>query len=352
MNQQIHNLGGLSTNGQIKTNGNPLVLGTGLSFFTTAIQLYTLAIAIFCSIMVGKTTALALLGLTGSAVAQSPFKIDSTDNIVESAKTLASDLIALYHGDEPGRPVGLLDGPPRGKSDGYWWWQSGMYWTTFLEYRRVTGDQQYDELAVKGLVAQSGFEFTPEKAAFMPPNQTASMGNDDQCIWGLAALHAVEAGLPEHGNDTIPTWLGLAENVLKSQLLRWNIEIENEKTAKEPTCGGGLRWQIPPTNLGYNYKNSLANGCYFDLAARLGALTGNKAYTDAATTAFEWLQSIGLIDNDTWAVYDGGHVEQNCTDINKAQFSANAAILINGAAHMYNSVRPRLLPPPCRDRRS
>ena len=339
---------------KIKTNGTPgSLIGTGLSLFAATIQLYTLAITTVCSIMVGKTTAIALLGLTGTALAQSPFKVDSPDNIVKSAKTLASDLIALYHGDEPGRPVGLLDGPPGGKGDGYYWWQSGMYWTTFLEYRRVTGDQQYDELAVKGLVAQSGSDsFSLNDAAFMPPNQTATMGNDDQCMWGLAALHAAEAGLPEHGNDTIPTWLGLAENVLKSQLLRWNIEIENEKTAKEPTCGGGLRWQIVPFNLGYNYKNSWANGCYFDLAARLGALTGNKTYTGAATVAFEWLQSIGLIDNDTWAVYDGSHVEQNCTDINKSQFSANTAILINGAAHMYNSVRTRLLPSRCRDKRA
>jgi mannan endo-1,6-alpha-mannosidase len=35
-------------------------------------------------------------------------------------------------------------------------------------------------------------------------------------------------------------------------------------------------------------------------------------------------------------VYDGGHVEANCTDINKATFSYNAAIYTQGAAFMYN----------------
>lgn len=35
-------------------------------------------------------------------------------------------------------------------------------------------------------------------------------------------------------------------------------------------------------------------------------------------------------------VYDGAHVENNCTDINKATFSYNAAILLQGAAFMYN----------------
>lgn len=37
-------------------------------------------------------------------------------------------------------------------------------------------------------------------------------------------------------------------------------------------------------------------------------------------------------------IYDGAHVEQNCTDINKAQFSYNNAVYLIGAAHMYNHV--------------
>jgi mannan endo-1,6-alpha-mannosidase len=40
--------------------------------------------------------------------------------------------------------------------------------------------------------------------------------------------------------------------------------------------------------------------------------------------------------DDDWRVFDGGHVEYNCTDINKAQFSYNAALLVHGCAFMYN----------------
>lgn len=40
-------------------------------------------------------------------------------------------------------------------------------------------------------------------------------------------------------------------------------------------------------------------------------------------------------------VYDGGHVEHNCTDINKATFSYNAAVMLQGAAFMYNYVSRR-----------
>lgn len=47
------------------------------------------------------------------------------------------------------------------------------------------------------------------------------------------------------------------------------------------------------------------------------------------------MESVGLLSKDN-RVYDGAHVGTNCTDINKAQFSYNNAILLLGAAHMYN----------------
>lgn len=37
-------------------------------------------------------------------------------------------------------------------------------------------------------------------------------------------------------------------------------------------------------------------------------------------------------------IYDGAHVETNCTDINKAQFSYNSAVWLLGAAYMWNHV--------------
>ena len=47
---------------------------------------------------------------------------------------------------------------------------------------------------------------------------------------------------------------------------------------------------------------------------------------------------IGYLDKTTFAVYDGAHVEKNCTDVNKAQFSYLAAALAQGAASLYNQV--------------
>lgn len=42
-------------------------------------------------------------------------------------------------------------------------------------------------------------------------------------------------------------------------------------------------------------------------------------------------------------IYDGAHVEDNCTDINKAQFSYNNGVWALGAAFMYNFVSSTLI---------
>lgn len=82
----------------------------------------------------------------------------------------------------------------------------------------------------------------------------------------------------------------------------------------------------------------MANGCFFNLGARLARYTGNETYAKQAVETWDWLTAIGFIDSETWAVYDGAHVENNCTDINKIQFSYPAALLAQGAAYMYNYV--------------
>lgn len=65
--------------------------------------------------------------------------------------------------------------------------------------------------------------------------------------------------------------------------------------------------------------------------------TKNTTYSDWAEKTWDWVESVGFIDAD-YNIYDGGHVEHNCTDINKAQFSYNNGVYMLGAAHMYNFV--------------
>lgn len=56
------------------------------------------------------------------------------------------------------------------------------------------------------------------------------------------------------------------------------------------------------------------------------------------------IQSVGLMDAD-YNIYDGAHIEHNCTDINKVQFSYNMGVWLLGAANMYNFVSPPIFSP-------
>lgn len=42
--------------------------------------------------------------------------------------------------------------------------------------------------------------------------------------------------------------------------------------------------------------------------------------------------------DEYYNIYDGAHVQHNCTNIDRAQYSYNAAVLLQGAAFMYDHV--------------
>jgi mannan endo-1,6-alpha-mannosidase len=90
-------------------------------------------------------------------------------------------------------------------------------------------------------------------------------------------------------------------------------------------------------NNGYNYKNSISNGCFFNLGARLARYTGNHTYYDWAEKTWDWITTLGLIDNQYY-IYDGSDDNLNCSQINHVQFSYNAGVYLLGAANMYNYV--------------
>lgn len=193
-----------------------------------------------------------------------------------------------------------------------------------VDYWHYTADKTYNNLTEYCLVFQAG---APEDK-YMPANWTASLGNDDQGFWGMSAMLAAETNF-QNPDSSDPQWLALAQGVFNSQAARWSTDY----------CNGGLRWQIPLSNNGYNYKNSIANAIFFNLGARLARYTKNDTYAQWAEAAYDWTSGVGYID-DAWNIYDGGHVDENCTDINKAQYSYVPAIFIQGCGFMYNYVRP------------
>lgn len=191
-----------------------------------------------------------------------------------------------------------------------------------VDYWYYTGDTTYNDVVEQALIFQIGTDDN-----YMPINQTKDEGNDDQGFWGMSAMAAAETGFQDPPS-TKPGWVALAQAVFNSMASRWDTL----------SCGGGLRWQIFPFNTGYTYKNSIANGCFFNIGARLARYTGNQTYADWAEKIWDWEEAIGLIDS-SYNIYDGSSDTQNCTSIDHELWTYNAGVYLFGAAMMYNYVR-------------
>ncbi|KAG6356630.1 hypothetical protein INS49_014504 [Diaporthe citri] len=185
----------------------------------------------------------------------------------------------------------------------------------------TVADESYNPVVTQAMLHQAG-----DDRDYMPANQTRTEGNDDQGFWAMAAMSAAENRFPDPPPDQ-PQWLALAQAVFNEYTTRWD----------EQTCNGGLRWQIFTFNNGFNYKNSISNGCFFNLAARLARFTGNQTYADWAQRVFEWEQGVNLITPD-FRIYDGAGVDDgaNCTKPDVIQWTYNAGIYMHGSAIMYN----------------
>jgi mannan endo-1,6-alpha-mannosidase len=161
---------------------------------------------------------------------------------------------------------------------------------------------------------------------YMPPNQSKSLGNDDQAFWGLAVMGAAERKFPNPPSDQ-PQWLSLAQAIFNTQAARWD----------EEHCGGGLRWQIYSFNRGYQYKNTVSNGAFFLLASRLARYTGNTTYMDWAVKTWDWTRQVGLMTNE-YKFYDGYDVTDDCSKVDPIQWTYNAGLYLAGAAFLYDFV--------------
>ena len=199
-------------------------------------------------------------------------------------------------------------------------WEAGALLGALIDYWHYTGDTQYNDIVTQGLLFQVG-----PANDYMPPNQTLTEGNDDQGFWGLAVMSAAEYNYPNPPKNE-PQWLALAQAVFNTQAPRWDMNH----------CNGGLRWQIFEWNKGFNYKNSISMACFFALGARLALYTKNSSYADWAGVTWDWMIGTGFMDPETYYVYDGAHIETNCSDIVPYQWSYNAGAFLHGAAAMYN----------------
>jgi mannan endo-1,6-alpha-mannosidase len=186
-------------------------------------------------------------------------------------------------------------------------------WGGLIEYWHYTGDGTYNDAAARAILSQAG----PQNNFQMPQCD----GNDDQGWWALAAMSAAEYGLPSPPGA--PSWISIAQNVFTEFTTRWD----------NARCNGGMKWKIQPNADGYHYKSSIANGVFFQLAARLARFTGNADYLNWASRSFDWMQAVGLIDK-MWNVYDGTDDAKGagCIDVDHDQWSYNVGIFLYGSA--------------------
>ncbi|KAK7910905.1 hypothetical protein PG985_013386 [Apiospora marii] len=252
------------------------------------------------------------LGLLAGVTNAIQVNFNSDDSIKSAASTVAFGLLKYYTGNNTGDVPGNLPDP-------YFWWEAGAMFGTMVDYWFYTGDTTYNEVTSQALVHQAG-----DDRDFMPTNQTRSEGNDDQGFWAMAAMSAAENNYPDPPPDQ-PQWLGLAQGVFNEYVGRWD----------ESTCGGGLRWQIFTFNNGFNYKNSISNGCFFNIAARLARFTGNQTYADWADKIYDWMEKTDLISPEG-QVFDGASTDDGCKKIDKAEWTYNLGIFVHGSAVMYN----------------
>ncbi|KAK6436953.1 hydrolase 76 protein [Oleoguttula sp. CCFEE 5521] len=269
---------------------------------------------------------LASLLLFGSTLAIQ-VDVSSIQSITDASKLVAASVVNRYRNSST--IPGLFDQP-------YYFWEGGLAWDSLVYYWAQTGDATYNELVAEAMRFQLG-----DNLDYMPPNQTKSEGNDDQSYWALAAMTAAEYGFPLAPVDgQAISWLQIAENVFNEQASRWD----------NGTCGGGLRWQIFSFNNGYNYKNSLSNGNFFQLAARLAHFTGNQTYSDWAALTLKWSVDVGLAfspdeNNSTLryvTVYDGTDISTGCTQFNRIQWMAALGTYLAGSAFGFNTSSTRL----------
>ncbi|KAK5706365.1 hydrolase 76 protein [Elasticomyces elasticus] len=254
---------------------------------------------------------LATIALTAHHAWALEIDLSNVTSINAAAKTAVEHVLAIYGVDNQSVSIpGIFPDP-------YYWWEGGLAWDSMVRYWALTGDDTYNDLVHDALLWQTGDDFD-----YMPPNQTKTLGNDDQSTWALAAMTAAEYGFPSPPDVT---WVQLAQNVFDTQIARWDAE----------TCGGGLRWQIFTFNTGYNYKNSISNGNLVQLAARLALYTGNTTYSDWAQKAVEWSQDIGLI-SEQGQVFDGSSTNTNCSTLNHLQWTSAAGTVLTGAVYAAN----------------
>ncbi|CAE7179212.1 hypothetical protein CFE70_006030 [Pyrenophora teres f. teres 0-1] len=263
------------------------------------------------------TTGAVLLSVLTATAGGIKFDPEDEASILSATKQYATNLMSIYKGGAPNtakEDVGIWPQP-------HYWWEGGAAWGGMIEYSQFTGDNSYIQVLQQALTANYG-----PANDFILSYRKSQTGNDDQAFWALAVMSALEYQFPDPAQAPAD-YLKVVTNAFENIMGRWDTT----------TCGGGLKWQIYPENAyGYNYKNSISNGCAFALGARLARYTGEQKYADWSVKIYDWTKKTGLI-SDKFEVFDGTDDKTNCATVSdKTQWTYNNAMFLHGSAFMYD----------------
>ncbi|KAG5934542.1 hypothetical protein E4U53_000677 [Claviceps sorghi] len=255
--------------------------------------------------------------VVGGVFSPKDINVDSQTSVRNVAATLAFESMSYYHGnttDPKSKDFGNVNKP-------YYWWVAGGLWGAMLDYYHYTRDPSYNDVVLQAMLAPTNLGSGKD---YMPAEHAVEEGNDDLFWWGSAALSAAERNFPQP-DASLPSWLDLSINVFNQLAGRWDTKH----------CNGGLFWQIFASNYnGLKYKNSVSNGGFFQLAARLARATGNETYLNWAEKVWDWDAEVGFIDSQSYRIYDGAGIDSDCKTVNKKSFSYTTGIFLYGAAVM------------------
>ncbi|GEQ71159.1 hypothetical protein JCM33374_g4840 [Metschnikowia sp. JCM 33374] len=242
--------------------------------------------------------------------------VTSDSSICAAAQQIVQGEMNYYLGLQYGGTIGMFTPP-------YYWWHAGEVFGGWVDYWAFCAK---DNATFTKILYDAMYEQRGANNNYMPSNQSMTEGNDDQGVWGMAIMQAVERNFT---NPADHSWLYMIQATFNSMSNRWDTT----------TCNGGLRWQIFTWNNGYNYKNSIANGCLFHLAARLYRYTGEQLYYDVAEKVYDWMWNVGFFvqNADGFIIYDGATDTDNCTDLTIHKWSYTYGIFMAGSAYLYNA---------------
>ncbi|KAK8065548.1 glycoside hydrolase family 76 protein [Apiospora hydei] len=271
----------------------------------------------------GKIARIGLAAALASTSTAYTLAADNDITIKDTASQIAKGLFDAYY--DPAATTGQFK-----QTHDWFWWLSGTAWNGLLDYTLLTNDTTYKQPFLDALAKNVG-----ENYDFVPASQVNWEANDDQAYWVYNALTAMEYNfdpLPcPSGGSSSPcetAWVKLSSNAFDRFVSRW--------AADAGTCNGGLKWQFNPASKGYDYKNSVTNGGFFQTAARLARYTGDQKYADWANKVWDWSTGVGFVSADFHVVDgagDGG--SDNCTKKDKNEWTYNSATYMMGAANMF-----------------